>query len=119
MGRQDFINGLKSLGFEPHDNGDGKVSFEYTVPVGRFMEQVIKIGFQVNDDFPVNPPGGPHVSPQLLPLKSVGEHPLGQVHGSPFGADWEYWSRPYPEWNKTDRSVKAYMAHIRHLFDTQ
>jgi hypothetical protein len=89
------------------------------VPVGRFIGQKVKVGFQVNDDFPANPPGGPHISPRLLPLKSGGEHPSGQVHASPLGDDWEYWSRPYPEWHRTDRSVKAYMAHVRHLFDTQ
>jgi hypothetical protein len=119
MSRQDFINGLRALGYQVEEHGDNKISFSYEVPVGRFMGQLIKLGFQVNDDFPANPPGGPHVSPKLLPLQSGGQHPSGQILASPFGDDWEYWSRPYPNWHATDRSVKAYMAHIRHLFDMQ
>lgn len=120
MGRQDFINGLRALGFQVQDHGDGRVSFPYPVPVGRFIGQTIKLGFLVNDDFPANPPGGPHISPRLLPIRSGGEHPTGQVHPSPsFGEDWEYWSRPYNVWHNTDRTVKFYMAHIRHLFVTQ
>lgn len=119
MSRQDFINGLRVLGYEIQEYGDNRLSFQYTVSVGRFMDQVIRIGLQVNDDFPANPPPGPHVSPRILPLQNGGQHPSGQVLASPFGDDWEYWSRPYPEWQRTDRSVKSYMAHIRHLFDTQ
>lgn len=119
MSRQDFIDGLHALGYDIKEYGDNRLSFKYEVPIGRFMEQVIMIGFQVNDDFPANPPGGPHVCPRLLPLQSGGEHPSGQIHASQFGDDWEYWSRPYPEWQHTDRSVKSYMAHIRHLFDSQ
>ena len=120
MSRQDFINGLRALGYQVEEQGDNRISFTYEVPLGRFVGQLIRLGFQVNDDFPANPPSGPHVTPRLLPLKSDGEHPDGRIHASPtFGEDWEYWSRPYPEWHRTDRSVKSYMAHIRHLFDTQ
>lgn len=120
MSRKDFIDGLRAFGYDVEEKPDGRVIFPYEVPLGKFMGEKIKLGFQVNDDFPANPPSGPHVSPRLLPLKSGGEHPDGQIHPSPsFGDDWEYWSRPYPEWNRTDKSVKSYMAHVRHLFDKQ
>lgn len=120
MARAYFLDQLRQLGYNPNDLGDGKVCFPYTVPVGRFCGQEVQLGFRVGDDFPLNPPSGPHVSPRLLPLnQSSNRHPEGGVHASEFGADWEYWSRPFPGWAGTDRTVKTYMAHIRHLFATQ
>lgn len=121
MARQEFIDELAALNYDVQDHGDGKVSFPYTVPVGRFAGQAIRLGFALGDDFPAAPPSGPHMSPRLLPLHPGQEipHPLGGVHESPFGPDWEYWSRPFQDWGGTDRSVKAYMAHIRTLFETQ
>lgn len=42
------------------------------------------------------------------------------MHEAPnLGPDWEYWSRPImAAWPNTDRTVLAYMGHVRHLFDT-
>lgn len=120
MARTEFIDQLKALGYAVEERGENRISFAYTIPVGRFLGQEIQLGFVANDDWPINPPSGPHVSPRLLPLNNNSkEHPLGGVHDSPFGSEWEYWSRPFPEWNKTDRSAKAYMAHIRKLFEKQ
>lgn len=119
MSRQDFIDGLQFLGYEVEELGESNLCFTYRVPIGRFMDTEIKLGFAVNGDFPANPPSGPHVSPRLLPLQSGGEHPAGQIHTSPFGEEWEYWSRPFTGWHSTDRTVKAYMAHVRHLFEKQ
>ena len=45
-------------------------------------------------------------------------HPVGGIHESPFGPEWQYWSRPIKHWNETPRNATAYMAHIRRLFDT-
>jgi hypothetical protein len=77
------------------------------------------VGFAVPADFNLTPPGGPHVSPRLLPMNSAsGLHPHCGVHDSPFGPDWQYWSRPLSHWAQTQRHVRDIMAHVRHLFDT-
>ncbi len=82
----------------------------YSIPIGRRLGEQIRLGFDVPTDFPVTPPGGPRVSPKL-------GHPDGAVHAAPdFGTEWEYWSRPFPNWAGTDRTVRSYMAHIRRLF---
>lgn len=121
MARQDFIDQLKALGYVPEDRGENRVCFPYTIPVGKFLDTKIMLGFVVGEDFPATPPGGLHVSPHLLPFNtSSNVHPMGGIHNnSPFGADWQYWSRPFPGWANTDRTVRTYMAHIRHLFETQ
>lgn len=121
MARKDFIEQLQALGYAVEDKGENQLAFPYTVPVGKFANQEIQIGFVVGDDFPFTPPSGPHISPRLLPINPAGAvpHPAGGVHESPFGPEWQYWSRPFPNWQTTDRTVRTYMAHIRHLFDTQ
>ena len=121
MARQDFVDQLKALGFSPEEMGENRICFEYVIPVGKFAGQSVKLGLEVNGDFPANPPGGLHVSPHLLPMNtSSNVHPAGGIHPSKrFGPEWQYWSRPCPDWSKTDRTVRAYMAHIRHLFETQ
>lgn len=120
MAYQDFVDGLRSLGHEVREVGNNRVTFPYKIPSGRFSDQAIELGFVVPPDFPLNPPGGPHVSPQLLPITGGGgAHPTGGVHASDFGSTWEYWSRPLLNWQTTKRTVRDVMAHVRHLFDTQ
>jgi len=116
MTRAAFIAELKALGYEPTATKDNFVVFDYPIQVGRFAGQTIKLGLQVLD---MNPPTGPQVSPRLLPLHSQNDlpHPTGGVHTSPLGDEWEYWSRPYSNWNQTNRSARTYMAHITRLFD--
>jgi hypothetical protein len=121
VARQDFIKGLESHGYQVQDLGDNKLCFEYSIPFGTHAGQAIRLGFLVADDWPLNPPSGPHVSPLLLPINPGGAHPNGGINQSPFGPDWEYWSRPFPQppgWANTDRSVKTYMKHIMNLFRT-
>lgn len=120
MARQDFIDQLRALGHEVEEPGGNKISFTYVIPVGKRANQEIKIGFEVSEDFPANPPSGPHVSPRILPLdKTKDPHPKGGVHESTnFGNEWEYWSRPFPNWANTDRTARTYMAFIRYLFET-
>ena len=122
MARTDFIAQLRMMGFAVEEKEGNRITFPYRIPVGRFANQEIILGFEVGDDFPANPPSGPHISPRLLPINTGSKpgHPSGAVHESPnFGPEWEYWSRPFHGWQKTDRTVKAYMRHILHLFDTQ
>jgi hypothetical protein len=121
MARKHFVEQLKAMGFSVEEIGEDRVAFPFTVAVGKFAGKEIRLGFVVPGDFPDTPPSGPHISPQLLPFNNTSQkHPEGGIHKSdPFGQDWQYWSRPCPNWATTDRSVRAYMAHIVHLFDTQ
>jgi len=119
MPRQDFVDQLKAMNYEPLLRDGSFITFQYAVPVGKLAGKQITLGFAVADDFPMNPPGGPHVSPCLLPHNpNGGSHPTCGIHNSQLGSDWQYWSRPFPNWPSTDRTVRAYLAHIRHLFDT-
>lgn len=121
MARVHFVEQLKSLGFSPTVDGE-KVRFEYKIELGRFAPTIIQLGFVVGDDFPANAPTGPHLTPRLLPIYTGGDklhEQGGGVHESTaFGADWQYWSRPYTQWNESGRTVREYLSHIRHLFET-
>lgn len=119
MGLGDFVNELKELGYTVEELGDDKIAFTYLIPCGLFKGQKIKLGFHVPPDFPLTPPSGPHISPHLLPInESAPAHPI-RVHKSDFSDDWQYWSRPFPNWPKTDKTAKVYIRYIRHLFETQ
>lgn len=117
----DFINQLKALGYEVTDHGDDKVSVPYVIPVGKFADRTIRLGFKVPPDFNLTPPTGPHITPKLLRANPAsGTHPShGVQDSSPFGPEWQYWSRPLHHWPQTQRTVKDVLAHVRHLFDTQ
>jgi hypothetical protein len=121
MPLSDFIDQLKALGYDVTDHGENKVSFPYVVPVGKFADTAIRLGFAVPPDFNLTPPTGPHITPKLLPANpNAGPHPNhGVQDNSPFGSDWQYWSRPLQHWAQTQRTVKDVLAHVRHLFDTQ
>ena len=120
MAAADFTAQLRASGFTVTERPDGPITFPFEIPIGCRAGERVELGFQVPSDFPASPPSGPHVSPRILPIhpdQSVG-HPTGGVHESPLGSEWEYWSRPFPGWATTDRSARAYMGHIRHLFET-
>lgn len=115
MARTDFIAQARELGFNVEDHSS-HVEFLYESPVGSNIGKKVMIAFVVDDSFPMNCPTGP----------SFKEIDIGWVH-SPnnvhpnyfgFGQGWFYWSRPFPEWNSTDHTVKAYMAHVRRLLMT-
>lgn len=116
--REDFEDQLKALGFQPLARQDGRVSFPYSIPVGRFAGTDVTLGVEVPVDFPRTPPSGPHFTPRLQPINpGAAAHP-DRAHESPFGPEWQYWSRPYPGWGRDGRSVASYMAFVRHLFAT-
>ena len=109
-GRPEFEAQLRALGFDPV-SGDGNFTeFKYEVQVGKFVGQSIQLGFDVPPDFPRTPPSGPHVSPRLV--RDHGAAPGGvttNVSDSAFGADFEYWSRPYQgQWGRDGLTVSAY-----------
>jgi hypothetical protein len=118
--KTDFAGQLAALGLSPTPVGPNGLAIDYTVAEGRFMGRQIRLGIEVNGDFPRNPPGGPHVSPQLLPLNPNAPGHPDRVARSSFGDDWQYWSRPCTYWGKEgqERSVEAYLAHVRSLFAT-
>ena len=118
MPKEDFVRQLNQMGYEVDDLGGNHIAFQCEIPCGKMAGQKIKLGFDVPQDFPLTPPPGPHVSPRLLPNQSGGTHPTGGIHDSPFGPEWQYWSRPISHWSNTKRTVKDVMAHIWHLFDT-
>lgn len=84
------------------------VRFDLPIPVGLHAGEIRRIAAEVPADFPDTPPTGPHVNPATT-------HPAGAVHASPLGPEWVYWSRPAQGWS-TDRSVKAWVRHVRSLF---
>lgn len=123
-----FVQGLVGLGYQP-TSLPGKpdhVVIDYEVESGRFRGKKVKHGFVVPGDFPLTAPSGPHVSPHIHPIKPDGQHPMGAVHegqAAPFqeahGGAWQYWSRPFPEWASSKKTVAAYMSHIWRLWDSQ
>jgi hypothetical protein len=117
MTRTDFIAELASLGYEPSEQANDVVTFDYEIQVGRFAGQKIKLAFQLFDD--LNPPPGLHIDPPLLPNHPGNDipHPFGGVHASPLITGWQYWSRPYSTWKETDRSARTFMARVTQLFD--
>lgn len=104
-----FIDAVVAAFPEAAVDGAGFVKFKYEIPVGGRLGQVVEVALQAPGDYPLSCPPGPHVSPRL-------GHPHGNVHDSPLGAEWEYWSRPMPGWPQSGRTLPVYMAHLRTLF---
>lgn len=119
MGKEKFISGLKELGHDPQDAGGNKIMIDFVIGGGRFSGQKIKLGFEVPDNFEMEPPHGPHFSPRLIPtINTSSQNHSERIHESPFGADWEHLSRPYPNWPKTARTVRVYLMYVRRLLET-
>ncbi|MBL8644449.1 MAG: hypothetical protein JNK21_11000, partial [Rhodospirillaceae bacterium] len=122
-----FVDGLKQLGYNPTSlpGRSDHVMFDYTVESGTKAGQRVTLGFIVPTDFSMTPPSGPHVSPRIHPTRAEsGPHPTHGVHQSDefqrgTGKDWQYWSRPFPDWANSKRTVAAYMSHIWKLWDSQ
>ncbi|MBT8387465.1 MAG: hypothetical protein KJO12_08650 [Ignavibacteria bacterium] len=111
MATSDFILQLKSLGYEPQEPALNKVCFIYIVDGGKNHGKKVWLGFENIHDFPLNCPHGPH-------FKTIDKgwiNPAQGIHTSNFGAGWIHWSRPFNEWNRTKKSVKEYLAHIKNL----
>lgn len=104
VGTQAFKAQLEEMDYEPElltgsvaPSGDVLV-FEYEVEAGPLAGELVKIGLRPPPDFPITPPGGPLVSPRILPINpnQGSGHPCGAVHVAetgglrdPEGA-WEY-----------------------------
>jgi len=113
QGRQLFAEQLHELGFEPElvEGSETLISFDYVIPNGPRCGERVRLGLEVPPNFPVEPPHGPHYQPTILRGRNI----PGAHENMAFGPGWDHWSRPHPRWNLTDRSVKAYMRHLRSL----
>lgn len=113
MAKADFVKQLRDLGYEVQvPDGGNRILFEYTVPVGSRLGKKVWLGFVMGDEFPLNCPSGPH----FRPIDPGWTNPTNAHHSyDGFGDGWWYWSRPFPDWPRTDRTVKAYLSHIRNL----
>jgi len=125
VGAQAFVAGLVALGFAPQqiEKSPDRVFFDYEVPAGSRVGAKVRIGIMIPPDFPMTPPSGVFVSPRILPISGGGGvHPTGGVHAwnhfDSVGGEWEYWSRPFSQWNLSRRTVAAYMAHVFKLWAT-
>lgn len=109
---------LIQLGYEPVQHPGHVVSFTFAIPHGRFRDQQVEIALQA-PNFPDIPPPGPHIKPFLLPINpGKGEHPYYGVHNSTTpSAEFQYWSRPFPSWDTTEKNMRVYLAFLRTLFD--
>lgn len=111
----DFINQLEVLGYKTEEESNGMVVIFYTVPVGKNIGKKVKLAFQVSNDFPMSCPPGPHFESG----KADGWfEPTANIHASALGSDWRYWSRPFTDWNRTQKTVKVYFAHIKNLLNS-
>lgn len=116
-GAEEFERQLRELEWPNVVRQDGRVILDYTIPRGRFAGQLVKLGLEVPPEFGRTPPGGPHISPRLLPMNPGAPGHPERTADSVFGTDWQYLSRPYRGW-KGHEGVSEYLAHIDHLFDT-
>lgn len=106
---KDFLTEVRETHPDATLSDGDLVVFSYEIPVGGRLGESIRLAVTRVSDWPLSCPPGPHVSPRL-------GHPDGNIHASPLGPDWEYWSRPFPGWAHSLRTFKAYMAHVRALF---
>jgi len=120
-----FCDGLRELGYEPtiYEGMPTYVTFPFEVPCGRFAGEKVKLGFAVPADFPLTTPSGPHSTPALATDDGSGQPPRGGLHAnndgnfkSLTGEDWQYWSRPFQNWNSPRKPVASYMAFIKRLW---
>jgi hypothetical protein len=114
-----FPDQIRDLGYSVTENGN-QISFPFKIETGKRVGEEITLGLVIHPDVMLNPPSGPHVRPRLFPIHPEQDvpHPFGGVHESPFGSEWQYWSRPMHQWAETRRNAADYMAHIHRLFET-
>ena len=122
FGKDAFSAGLKELGYEAEDCGGNRIAFKYVIGAGRFKDQTIRVGLEVPEDFNVTCPTGPHISPRLIPINPSASGNDRAADSPNFGPEWQYLSRPFGEqqqgWGRTNRSVKAYLHHVKRILHT-
>jgi hypothetical protein len=118
MGRDKFKQGLEDLNYLVETKDEDKAIIPFVITAGKFAGQQVKVGFQVPVDFEMTCPGGPHVSPRLIPINTGGpDHSTRAAESPQFGPEWEYLSRPFNQWAHK-RTVKRYMEYVADLLNT-
>ena len=116
-GTDRFAAELEDLGYKVSRLGENRLTINYRIGEGRFQDRQIKLGFEVPTDFELSAPGGPHISPRLIPINpSAPAHPERSATSS-FGDNWQYLSRPFHEWS-LKRTVKRYLEYVAHVLNT-
>lgn len=113
QGRDLFADGLRALGFVPEfpEGSTDLLTFEWNIENGPRAGETVDLGLRIPANFPVDAPHGPFYRPAIL--RGTG---VSGVHQRRFfGPEWDLWSRPHPRWGQTDRSVAAYLRHLRTL----
>lgn len=116
-GVEEFCRQLIELEYQPEVLQPDRVVFDYTIQEGRHANRHIKLGFIVPPDFPLTPPGGPNLSPRILAMNASAPGHPERVADSPLGPEWQYLSRPYPNW-KSKIGAHGYMGHVAILLHT-
>lgn len=118
FGVEEMERQLHELGYTTERPARGMVAFPFTISHGKFRGQQVHIALDAIN-FPNVPPHGPYFKPQLI-RECRQPHPLGGIHyqNKP-SIEWEHWSRPIPNWDKTDKTMKTYIAYIRTLLDIE
>ena len=122
FGKDAFTEGLEQLGYTVENLEGNRVSIPFSVTAGRFSGHSIWVGIDVPPDFAVTCPTGPHIRPRLIPINAGGQG-NDRAAESPFGAEWEYFSRPFGDsqqkaWQRTQRDVKTYLWHVRRILES-
>lgn len=117
MGKEKFKKGLEELDYKVTD-GDGSWLFikDYVITSGRFAGKILELAFEIPGSFEMDAPHGPHMLPCLFPVNTSTQDPKERMHKSTLGDEWGHLSRPFPNWEKDQRTVKRYMAYIEYLF---
>ena len=120
IGLDELRRQLCELGYTSSVIDNRFVMFNFYVPTGRFKDTIVEIALEA-PQFPLNPPSGPYIRPHLMPINGGGgEHPNSGIHQRNLPtAEFQYWSRPFNNWNNSEKTAKEYLAFIRTLFDFQ
>ena len=120
-----FADQLRHAGTDVVELPDHHIKMPaYLVEVGKYEGLEVDIGIVVPADFPLTPPSGPHIHKLIHQNRPDGTHPTGHIHSSNrhskhFGSDWQYWSRPHPNWSSGAKNALRYMEHVRALWESQ
>lgn len=113
-----FAQQLRDAGVSVEEPHGDRVVFAYSAVGGGYALPALRVGVVVSETFPDEPPGGVHVHPRHRADNGGAQHPQ-RVAGSVFGADWEYWSRPFPGWaHQPAKNARTYLRWVDHLLET-
>lgn len=123
---QQLIQHLREVGLRIDDDSVGDASYDfaiirdYEITTGSLSGQVVDIAIWPQPGYPINPPGGIHVTPVLAPPNPVHlwlDITHNNVLTSATGRQWQYWSRPFrPDTWRHDRPGKSLLTHIASIF---